>query len=418
MKEMMRNSLGGRLWLGAVVSAVAVLAAACSSGSSNSGSSGLAQAGSATNAAAGAASAPSGAPVTVGVIYTANNQAGNTPGIQTGANAAAAYINSQLGGINGHPVKVLACNGMNAPENSTACATKFVNSGVVDVVGLDGLWGTNGQPIVAKAGIINQTTPLAAGEFIGPTSFPFDGGPTAGAGAVASYVLSKGWKSVACVYLDLASVKPSCDQAFAGPLKAAGVKYVSVPVPPTATDFAQYAQAATVNKPQAVLVLDGPTEIARFIQAASQLGVTTQYFAPNISASADLFNIGAPANGTIFYFPTRVWTDTADQDIKTFVAAMQKYAPGAAVNAESLQGFAGIMNVQRLGAKMSGGLTAAAFVTALRHLSDFQSFAGPVLNASDHLPGLANIYLTGAYLYTYSNGNFTLDGSGLTQAAK
>jgi hypothetical protein len=41
-----------------------------------------------------------------------------------------------------------------------------------------------------------------------------------------------------------------------------------------------------------------------------------------------------------------------------------------------------------------------------------------VLNASDHLPGLANIYLTGAYLYTYSNGKFTLDGSGLTQAAK
>jgi len=408
---MMRNSLRCRLWFGAVVPAVAVLAAACSSTSSSTSSTSSAAAGSAV-------SAPSGAPVTVGVIYTANNQAGNTPGIQIGANAAAGYINSQLGGIAGHPVKVLACNGMNAPENSTACATKFVNSGVVDVVGLDGLWGANGQPIVAKAGIINQTTPLAAGEFIGPTSFPFDGGPLAGAGAVASYVLSKGWKSVACVYLDLASVKPSCDQSFAGPLKAAGVKYVSVPVPPTATDFAQYAQAATANKPQAVLVLDGPGEIARFMQAASQLGVSTQYFAPNISASADLFNVGAPANGTIFYFPTRVWTDTTDQDIKTFGAAMQKYAPGAAVNAESLQGFAGVMNVQRLGVKMSGSLTAAAFVTALKHLSDFQSFAGPVLNASDHLPGLANIYLTGAYLYTYSNGKFTLDGSGLTQAAK
>jgi ABC-type branched-subunit amino acid transport system substrate-binding protein len=363
-------------------------------------------------------SAPSGAPVTVGVIYTANNQAGNTPGIQIGANAAADYVNSQLGGINGHLVKVLACNGMNAPTNDTECATKFVNSGVVDVVGLDGLWGTNGQPIVARAGIINQTTPLAAGEFVGPTSYPFDGGPTAGAGAVASYVLSKGWKSVACVYLDLASIKPSCDQSFAGPLKAAGVNYVSVPVPPTATDFAQYAQAATAGKPQAVLVLDGPTQIARFMQAASQLGVTAQYFAPNISASADLFNIGALANGTIFYFPTRVWTDTADQDIKIFLAAMQKYAPGAAVNAESLQGFAGIVNVQRLGAKMSGSLTAAAFATALKDVSAFQSFAGPVLNASDHLPGLDNIYLTGAYLYTYSDGKFTLDGSGLTAAAK
>ncbi len=117
MKEMMRNSLRGRLWFGALVSAVAVLATACSS-SSNPGSSASAQAGSATGAAAGsAASAPSGTPVTVGVIYTANNQAGNAPGIETGANAAADYINSQLSGIAGHPVKVLACNGKNAPES-------------------------------------------------------------------------------------------------------------------------------------------------------------------------------------------------------------------------------------------------------------------------------------------------------------
>jgi branched-chain amino acid transport system substrate-binding protein len=404
---MMRNSLRGRLWFGAVVSAVSVLAAACSSTSSTSSS-----------ATGSAASAPSGAPVTVGVIYTANNQGNNEPGIPAGANAAADYINKELGGVNGHPVKVLACNGMNAPENDTACATRFVNSGAVDVVGLDGLWGSNGQPIVAKAGIINQTTPLSAGEFAGATSFPFDGGPLAGAGAVASYVLSKGWKSVACVYLDLASIKPSCDQSFAGPLQAAGVKYVSVAVPPTATDYAQYAQAATVNKPQAILMLQGPSQNARFVQAASQLGITTQYFAPNITAQPSYFNVGALANGTIFYFPTRVWTDTTDQDIKTFVAAMQKYAPGAAVNAATLQGFAGVMNIQRLGAKMSGGLTAASFAAALKHVSDFQSFAGPVLNASDHLPGLANVYLTGAYLYTYSDGKFTPDGSGLTSAVR
>ena len=410
---MVGNLLRGRLWFGAVVSVVAVLAAACSSSGGTSGSSGSAQAASTSSAAA-----PSGSPVTVGVIYTADNQAGNAPGIQIGANAAADYVNAQLGGINGHPVKVLACNGMNAPESDTACATKFVNSGVVDVVGLDGLWGTNGQPIVARDGIANQTTPLSAGEFTGPTSFPFDGGPAAGAGAVASYILSKGWKSVACVYLDLASIEPGCDQSLADPLKAAGVKYVSVAVPPTATDFAQYAQAATADKPQAILMLQAASQNARFVQAASQLGLTPQYFAANITASDDYFNIGAPANGTIFYFPTRVWTDTSNPDIKTFVAAMQKYAAGAAVNAQSLQGFAGIMNVQRLGAKMSGSLTAAAFAAALKHVSDLQSFAGPVLNASDHLPGLNNIYLTGAYLYTYSAGKFTLDGSGLTQAAK
>ena len=78
---MMRKSLRRRLWFGAVVPAVAMLAAACSSTSSTSSA-----------VAGSAASAPSGAPVTVGVIYTADNAAGNTPGIQIGANAAVDYI--------------------------------------------------------------------------------------------------------------------------------------------------------------------------------------------------------------------------------------------------------------------------------------------------------------------------------------
>src|ERR1700747_2182821 len=110
-REMTRNSLRCRLWLGAVVPAVAMLAAACSGKIPTSSA-----------PAGSAASAPSGAPVTVGVIYKANNQAGNTPGIQIGANAAAAYVNSQLGGIDGHPVKVAAGHRRNAPGDPPARA--------------------------------------------------------------------------------------------------------------------------------------------------------------------------------------------------------------------------------------------------------------------------------------------------------
>jgi hypothetical protein len=75
-------------------------------------------------------------------------------------------------------------------------------------------------------------------------------------------------------------------------------------------------------------MLQATSQNARFVQAASQLGVTTQYFAPNITATSDYFNIGAPANGTIFYFPTRVWTDTADPDIQTFVGLCSKSRTG------------------------------------------------------------------------------------------
>ena len=409
----MRRSIGVRIRYGALPAlGLCLLISSCSSSSDSSGG------GSSSSASVGVRNATgpavSGAAVTVGAIYTASNQTGNAPGIQQGAEAAAKYINSELGGIAGHPVSVLACNGKNAPESDTQCATQFVNSKVVDVIGLDGLWGTNGQPITEKAGIPNQTTPLSAGEYTGSGSFPFDGGTAAGAGAVATYAISQHWKSISCIYVDIASVKPACDVALANPVKAAGMDFVSVAIPPTATDFSQYAHAASVNDPDAILMLDNAASNARFVKAAQQLGVKTQYFAANITASDDYFNIGGPSNGTIFYFPTHVWTDTGNADIATFVAAMKRYAPSAPINAQTEQGFAGVMNVQRLGKTMSASdLGAAAFTKALKQVSNFNSFAGPVLNAENHLPNFPNIYLTGAYLYRYSDGSFTAVGSGL-----
>jgi branched-chain amino acid transport system substrate-binding protein len=389
-----------------------VLAACSSSGNKSNGGT---PSGSKSSTGSGAA-APSGDPVRIGVIYTADNQTGNAPGIEKGAEAAAAYIDGELGGINGHPVEVVACNGKNSPESDTQCATRFVSSKVVNVIGLDGLWGDNGQPVTVKAGIVNQTTPLSAGELTGADSYPFDGGPTAGAGAVAAYAIKKGWKSVACVYIDLASVKPGCDVNLATPVKAAGMKFVSVAVPPTATDFAQYAQAATVNNPDGILLLQAASSNARFVTAATQLGKKTQYFASNIAASSDYFTIGAPADGTIFYFPNNVWTDTGNADVKIFVDAMAKYAKGTEVSAQSEQGFVGVMNVQRIAKTMTASdLSASAFANAFKTVSNFQSFAGPVLNASDHLPGLPNVYLTGAYLYQYKGGKFTEAAEGLVK---
>src|SRR5258708_35018329 len=155
MKEMMRNSLRGRLWFGALVSAVAVLAAACSS-SSNPGSSGSAQAGSATSAAAGsAAPAPSGAPVTVGVIYTANNQGNNEPGIPAGANAAADYINKELGGSAGPPAKVRSCHRKSAPASDTACASQPVKRGFIHPAVPEGPRRSHGPPVGATARLIH-----------------------------------------------------------------------------------------------------------------------------------------------------------------------------------------------------------------------------------------------------------------------
>ena len=148
---------------GAAAVAVAVLAAAgCSSSSSSSSSSAPS-----SPAATSAAASPSGTagglgaqsvtnylqytggkagpannslpPVYIGYV---NQQGGPTAvGLlaTAGAQMAGNYDNAELGGVDGHPIKLVTCFIASAEEEGTVCAQKFLANKNVDVINMGGV---------------------------------------------------------------------------------------------------------------------------------------------------------------------------------------------------------------------------------------------------------------------------------------
>jgi branched-chain amino acid transport system substrate-binding protein len=96
-----------------VVGGLAVTACSSSSGSGGT--------------AAGSGSTSSGAPITFGIIYPVNSQIYSVPGPPRAAQVAVKAINA-AGGVNGHPIKVVACDDQTSPSVSTQCINSLVKS--------------------------------------------------------------------------------------------------------------------------------------------------------------------------------------------------------------------------------------------------------------------------------------------------
>ncbi|MFV0309376.1 MAG: ABC transporter substrate-binding protein, partial [Desertimonas sp.] len=74
-------------------------------------------------------------------------------GIRAGFEQGVRYVNERLGGINGHPLEVEACNVDITPESSVDCANQFVEQGVVAAVqGVD-VAADAALPVLSEANI-------------------------------------------------------------------------------------------------------------------------------------------------------------------------------------------------------------------------------------------------------------------------
>src|SRR5215212_9927257 len=94
-------------------------------------------AGAPTTTAAAKAADSSMAPVVFG-FHNLEGGALSLPEVRVGFEEGIKYVNEELGGINGHPVRIESCNLDITPESSVNCANQFVEKNVaVAVQGVD-----------------------------------------------------------------------------------------------------------------------------------------------------------------------------------------------------------------------------------------------------------------------------------------
>ncbi len=151
-----------RRLLVALVLPVAVLSSACgSSGTKSSGAKPSSGAAGQTSAGVPAATAPAPgataaspalAPVTVG-FASLEGGAVSLPEVRVGFERGLDYVNTELGGVNGHRLRAEECRTDLTPESSVNCANQFVEKRVVaSVQGVD-VVADAGLPVIARAGI-------------------------------------------------------------------------------------------------------------------------------------------------------------------------------------------------------------------------------------------------------------------------
>jgi branched-chain amino acid transport system substrate-binding protein len=77
---------------------------------------------------------PKLSPVVIGAINTQGGQVLVGPNWTKGAELAAKYVNSKLGGIQGHPLVLSECFTTSAEEDGTKCGQKFANDKRISVI--------------------------------------------------------------------------------------------------------------------------------------------------------------------------------------------------------------------------------------------------------------------------------------------
>lgn len=345
---------------GLVTAGVLVLAAsaACGKGAQSGSGAGAQPPPSALKPASATAS-----PVLVG-FHNLEGGAISLPDYRQGFQAGLDYVNSDLGGVNGHPMQMVDCKTDGTPESSVNCANQFVQKNVVMAVqGAD--FGADAMlPVLKSAGIIEfggfSLTP-GMNTAVGDAYFM---NFSAQEGYAADIVQQKdmGARTVAVVMVDAPASHESYDTIIAPAARKVGIT-TKVFYYPQQVDWTTEAATVMAVKPDAVtLWSDGGAALAAISQLRSagftgqiNAGANTEVMTKLSTSVLKNVNFSAPVYQPEFAsFPPAV-----QKDMDVFYAYLKKDASNVVSESQAQQGFyAAVLAADALAQIPGGPLTA------------------------------------------------------------
>lgn len=342
----------------------------------------------------GTAAKPTGAPLVLGMPNQENSVGGSFPEVRLSADAAAKYINTNLGGLNGRPIKLETCVTDATPAASAKCANSFIKDKAVAVAtGVD--FGSAGSlSLLSKAGIpVLGGVPTQAQDYTTPGVFAFGGGTAAGGPAGMYFAVNElKAKKVSIIYLDSPPGQQAAMAFGQNVLNKLGVDDVKlVPAAATLSDYTASLQQAASNDPDVIYVLQPDAVCSKLMQARQSLGVTaTTIYTSSCSSEAVIKAGGAGAEGA--YFVTEVLaTPSDDPSYKIYASAMKTYAPDVLLSSFSATGFQAVMNTYQLLKKLpESDVSSEALLAAVKDTKDEPSFLGyPYTCDGKQVPGFS-----------------------------
>jgi branched-chain amino acid transport system substrate-binding protein len=331
-----------------------------------------------TGGKSGAASS-SLSPVEIGFLNQQGGASAIGPLATNGAQTAVTYINDKLGGVDGHPLKLVTCFIANTDAEGTTCGQQFAANKSIDVIAEGGV-AIGIQPFYTAIG---TKTPVIVGvaatgtDGVQPNAVILFGDATHVLGPFGTYakdVLHA--KTAALVYPDIPGITEGAAAIEAG-LKAAGVSVTAVGYDESQTDLTSVLVAAHATTADMVIPYSDSSGCVNLAKSLIQLGITD---AKKI-VSAPLCLNGQVAAGLGGDFP--IWTyaiasslygDPTDPGMPAYIAATSKLEPAAdAPDPWNIVAFSEILTIDKFMNEVGyANLTPAAI------LAKAKAFTGPL----------------------------------------
>ena len=321
--------------------------------------------------------APQGEPIVVAMISQESGPAA-LPDSRLAAEAAVAYVNSELGGAAGRPLELKTCVTDGSPEQSSACANKLLEDKPVAFVGATELGTAGSVPIIEQAGV-----PLVGAAGITPelvvSQYAFAFGLDAvgdWAGWTKYLVTDGGAKTINLINLDI-PVAPLFENVVRSVAEANGAKLGQVvSIPLSATDASAQMAAVAAGNPDVIMSTTSAQLCVPVAQAHESLAPQSKLFLPGICASPDTITAaGSSMEGVLVGMGSLNPYNTAEAEVAVYRSALDTYGDNVPLSQFAGNAFTAVMNFKAIADELGAdGVTADAILAALRASKDVPSF--------------------------------------------
>lgn len=322
-----------------------------------------------------------GEPLRIGMINNDTGPAAAFPEITRGAQIAVEWINAELGGVDGRPIKLIGCDAAFSATGSQSCGQQMVNEGVPVVLGGIDIFGdgilvleANGIPYVGGV-------PVSFAAVQSSTSFQFSGGSWAMNLGFVHYITEVlHAERVSIVYGEFGSVADGAEWARTALIRQGvapeNVKMITMPI--VVEDMITPLSAANESDPDAIIVLVADSGCGAAYSAALDLHLTAKlFFSAACMDSGMIATIGAEnVEGNIYAVESPVGPDEPDATI--YRRVIDEYGEGVVdTGSAAAVGFSSMMNLYSLMVEVGAdSLSAEAMIDHVRGAVDHPSFMG------------------------------------------
>jgi branched-chain amino acid transport system substrate-binding protein len=327
-------------------------------------------------------------PVVIGFINQENSPIGSFPELRAAAEAVTAFVNAELGGINGRPLKIETCITAFSVEDSQACAQRLVQAGAVVVMSGIDVSADGSIPVLEQNGIpLVGSVPTSLAEMRSSNAFFFSGGVAGALVAFASHAADNGAESITIAYGEFESFEVPARDYGKVVAESLGMQVEMLSFPVLTTDFLPILTRVVQSNPDAVTVGAADRACVPIIDTLADLGYEGQLYLVGACAARQILEQVADDRQAQVIFNTEGPVEPGIEG-QLYNAVVDRYATAPAGGGGTVA-FRATMNVWALLNDLGDEVTPEAAIAALRASVDRPSFWGhPYTCDGQQVPGL------------------------------